>query len=395
MNHFKSFYSLIIILFLGLASSLPALSNGLYVLNYTKSTSFPEMEAQFQAMGLDIKQKSIETYTEIVIEVNDNCFLDPVELLTFSIDRAGVVSCLSNPTITGLFNKKTGEFSWTGYIAHSQLLKYAKSSGQLEKISRKSKAEMENTLIYQLENNQGDLLTASFQDGFLLLQKTNNEKSSYQGWPTRVNPDGTFKSTIGMVTEVITGQTDAPPLVQALQNTTLVTEGKINKDGSIEITFYDDFAQIQDRQNKPKTSYSGRVLNTQELALRGQNPYENFKIELEADEVEFRTAQNNPDWYVNPPSDDSFLYAAGSRCLPEKEHALKMAETIAASVLASQINVRIQSEILEKNGQIEDSVQIKITETAEEELNYEVQESLYDEENQTAYILIRIEKENI
>jgi len=371
---------------------LQALSDGLYVLNYTKSTSFPETEAQYRAMGMDFRQNSIETYTDIVIEIDENSFLDPVELLTFSIDRRGVVSCPTNPTIVGIYNKRTGELSWSGYIEHFQQLKYARSTGKIEKITRKSKADMDNTLVYQLENSQGDLLTASFQDGFLLLKKTESGETSYLGWPTRVNPDGSFRSTLGIAIEVITGQTNAPPLVQALQNTTIVTEGKINEDGSIGITFYSDYALTKDSKNQLKTSFSGRILNSQEMIQKGET-YEDFKIDLNTRSEALRTNRNYPDWYLNPPSDDTFLYASGCRSLADEEGALKMAETIAAAVLASQIKVRIQSDFLEVNGQTEEFVQEITTEKAKEELSYEVQESLYNDETKTAYVLIKMKKD--
>jgi len=371
---------------------LQALSDGLYVLNYTKSTSFPETEAQYRAMGMDFRQNSIETYTDIVIEIDENSFLDPVELLTFSIDRRGVVSCPTNPTIVGIYNKRTGELYWSGYIEHFQQLKYARSTGKIEKITRKSKADMDNTLVYQLENSQGDLLTASFQDGFLLLKKTESGETSYLGWPTRVNPDGSFRSTLGIAIEVITGQTNAPPLVQALQNTTIVTEGKINEDGSIGITFYSDYALTKDSKNQLKTSFSGRILNSQEMIQKGEN-YEDFKIDLNTRSEALRTNRNYPDWYLNPPSDDTFLYASGCRSLADEEGALKMAETIAAAVLASQIKVRIQSDFLEVNGQTEEFVQEITTEKAKEELSYEVQESLYNDETKTAYVLIKMKKD--
>jgi len=376
----------------GICSPLQALSDGLYVLNYTKSTSFPETEAQYRAMGMDFRQNSIETYTDIVIEIDENSFLDPVELLTFSIDRRGVVSCPTNPTIVGIYNKRTGELSWSGYIEHFQQLKYARSTGKIKKITRKSKADMDNTLVYQLENSQGDLLTASFQDGFLLLKKTESGETSYLGWPTRVNPDGSFRSTLGIAIEVITGQTNAPPLVQALQNTTIVTEGKINEDGSIGITFYSDYALTKDSENQLKTSFSGRILNSQEMIQKGET-YEDFKIDLNTRSEALRTNRNYPDWYLNPPSDDTFLYASGCRSLADEEGALKMAETIAAAVLASQIKVRIQSDFLEVNGQTEEFVQEITTEKAKEELSYEVQESLYDDETKTAYVLIKMKKD--
>ena len=85
-------------------------------------------------------------------------------------------------------------------------------------------------------------------------------------------------------------------------------------------------------------------------------------------------------------------YASGARSLPDRTGALEMAETIAASVLASQIRVQIQSEFIDREDDSGRLIQDKITLKAEEALNYEVVESLYDQASQRAYVLIRMKK---
>ncbi len=390
MRYLKYTLPCCLILLCGLSLPLFALSDGIYVLDYSKTTSFPEMEQQYASVGLDIRQQTVETYKGVVINIEEDSFMDPVELLSFDISRKGEISCRENPTVTGLFNRRSGELSWTGYLEHYGQLKYTIFSGILEKTGRRDRAAMDSSLVYQLENSRGDEMTASFQDGFLLLKLKVSEGSPYEGWPLMVNPDGTFLSSLEIATEVITGQTDAPPIVQALHNAAIVTEGKINADGSINISFYDDFAQTREGQIQPKTSFSGTVLNTQEMSLVNEASYEDFTVTLKSRAESDRASRSYPDWYINPPSDPQWWYAAGCRTLPDRNGALKMAETIAASVLSSQINVRVQSEFLDREDDSTRVLQDRITESSKEAVDYEIAESFYDQNTQRAYVLIRM-----
>ena len=378
------------------AATLPlwSISDGHYLCSYTKTSSFPELETQYRAMGLDIRQNSIETYMGIVIEMEDGSYLDPVEMLSFRINKRGEISCPDNPTVTGFYNRRSGDFHWEGYIGFHDQLKYSESRGTLEKIDNSSKARMTNSTVYHLEDAAGNQLTASLQHGFLILKNENNQDSVYQGWPILVGPDGKFSSHFDLSTEVITGQTGADPIVQAVHNAILVTEGSITEDGKISISFYNDYAMNRDQQEKPGETFSGMALNTSEISTRGENSYDDFKVRLRS-RIDLSTADYSyPPWFINPPMEENRIFGAGCRTLPDREKALQMAETIAAAVLANQIRVSIQSESLHSEEDGTTRVQQTIEETSREELNYTVRESLYDENTQTAYVLLAMKKEN-
>ncbi len=389
-------YMVVLILLLT-ASMLPlrAIPDGFYLLSYTKTSSFPELEAQYRAMGLDIRQNSIETYKGIVLEMEDDSYLDPVELLGFSISRKGEISCPSNPTVTGFYNRESGEFHWEGYIGFHDQLKYSESRGILERIDRGDKARMENCTVFLLEDNDGNQLTASMQDGFIILKNEEDTESAYQGWPILIGPDGTFSSYFDLSTEVITGQNGAPPIIQAVHNAVISTEGRITKESGIQISFYNDYAMNRDQQEKPGESFSGRVLNTQEISSLNDNSYADFKVRLR-EEID-RTASDipYPAWFLSPPVEENRIYGAGCRTLPDREKALQMAETIAAAVLANQMRVSIQASSMTSQQDDISRVQQSIEETSREELMYTVMESLYDEKTQTAYVLVSMEKEKL
>jgi hypothetical protein len=368
----------------------------LYLLSYTKSSQFPELEDLYRSQGMIVSQKSIETYNGIVVEMDDGTYLDPIEQIRFSIDRKGVLSCPANPTVRGFRNKRTGEFQWEGYIDFFGQLKFSQSRGTLKQITPKDVIPMENSGIFKLYDSDGKVLTASVYKGFLIIKSDSLESGSpYRGWPTLIQADGHFSSSFSLATEVSMGQIGTEPKVQTLHNADVVTEGFISSEGEISLTFYNAYAAISEKETNPVESFSGTVINTEETSLSPLDEHKEYEIYLKDLERRNIHKVSSPDWYLNLPQDDFLLYAAGSRTLEDKPSALEMAEVIAASGLANQIKVQIQSEFTDSEKDNSAFVQELIRVSSRENLEYTRVEAYYDDDSHTAYVLLSIKKESI
>lgn len=353
------------------------------------------MVESFKSQGIILIQNSIESYKGIVVEMEDGSFLDPVEQIRFNIDRKGVITCPTNPTVSGIRNKRTGKFEWEGYIDYFGQLKKSKTEGFLQEIKKKDLIKMADSSSYAMQDESGNTILAYICDGFLIM-KSENPEITADGWPTMVQTDGHFSSSFSLATEVSTGQIGSEPIVQAYHNANCVTEGYITAGGLINMTRSNTWAGTKETELNPSTSFSGRMINTQERTISPEEGHKQYNLRLKEEEQKNRGLYSSyPDWYINPPRKEGALYAVGSRCMENKESAFQMAETIAAAGLSNQIRVQTLSILYESETERESSLNIQesINETSREDLEYQIEKSLYDEETQTAYILLSMKKD--
>lgn len=119
-----------------------------------------------------------------------------------------------------------------------------------------------------------------------------------------------------------------------------------------------------------------------------------------AQDEKAKTIAHYPDWYLSPPLLADKLTAAGARHLSDQEGALRSAETIAIGEMAFQLQVSLKSAVNRyfteaSSGEKRDSQESveAITEQASQlQFDYTVIRSEYDQESQTAFVLISVDK---
>ncbi|WP_020613206.1 hypothetical protein [Sediminispirochaeta bajacaliforniensis] len=386
----------------------PFFQDGLYLYNFEKATTSPEQEAQYAQSGILLKQSTINIYDNVVVAVKAGQFTDPVSMLHFTVAEDGSMRCSETPSITGKL-QEDGSFLWGGYLEQFDSLYKVEVEGSLQLVKENLRASSGYNGVYHITESMGDkALEATVKDGYLIYRPINPEEAdeTFQGWPTLVHPDGSFSSKLEIIvrTEMgysLTGDGENMQTQSADNTTYIISEGHVDPSEGLVLNYAASFnTAIDDTSGEGTRVYAGMKVGDAQLGNLDRSGYPAPMVKTAVQDGKAKTTAYYPDWYLSPPLLADKLTAAGARHLSDQEGALRSAETIAIGEMAFQLQVSLKSAVNryfteESSGEEHDSQESveAITEQASQlQFDYAVIRSEYDQESQTAFVLISVDK---
>ena len=390
------------------ASGDHSLSDGLYIYEFEKITTNPDMEKMYADMGVQMKVYSIENYSSVIVKVTGGAFQDPVVQIDLTIDPSGRISSPGNSTVAGTYDKD-GSIRWSGSREHYGTRADMTVTGTLRPVPVDLPAPPELNGTYHLMDEMMDReMIATVENGYLtfepVVKEPEDELSS--GWPVLVKSDGTFYSGIEFITRTeitYAADTDGTLKTTTADSTTYLSlEGSVSIQSGMIFNFYRSSSSAVDRQgDQGRTIYAGRKISDAQLAdLDRETGGLSFNPDTGGKDVKGRK-EKYPDWYLNPPAREGFYIGTGSKKLGDKDSAVRAAETFAAAGLALQIQVDVTAVIEYYTCEVEmDDITVvkEFYQSATEQissipLDYTVEKVFYDEKTKTACVMVSISKE--
>ncbi|MDR2942696.1 MAG: hypothetical protein LBV17_08925 [Treponema sp.] len=395
-NYRFIFLSILILICLSCASvknaggkALLPMKTGWYLYEFERT--FKGIEDEYN-LSLTTKMKIIQEltwkYTGVVCYFEDGVFYDPVTGIELSIDNEGQISCTENISIKGR-QEKNGRFFWSGLKEEHGRLNSIFVKGTLRPLSAEDRAGGEYDGVYQMtDSGTKRKQLVNIKDGFYTWKYIDGEETGFTPWPLLVHPDGSIVSSMEIITVIEMGE-----LSKTNYSTNFSMKGKIVPGQGISMEEVSRSAGALQDQRDAKHIYAGTMIRS------GEYPNEAIPADIENLVKSGRAAIKKepkpnpakyPSWYIKLPVKHGFIYAAGEKTFAVQKTAFALAEAAAAANIAEQIQIHIESSIMEVSDNNKTRIDERIKTEAVQQLNYKIIERYYNEETRTAFILVEM-----
>jgi hypothetical protein len=368
------------------------LSNGWYQYDSIRTLKGIENEQNFfNSTGMKMIQEISYEYNGVVSRFDDGVLFDPVLGMELLIDNHGKISCAENLSIRGTV-KANGSFEWSGQsLGPAGDLNTIFVRGKITPLPPSARGGKEFDGVYHLtDTGTGRQQLVRISDGFYTWNYTDGQSAGFTPWPTLVQPDGSFVSTMEITTVM-----SMENISSMNYSTNFIFQGKLTPGAGITLEeFTESAGQGMDKTKSEPQVYSGSLMRS------GEFPNEaipaNIESLVQAGRAAVRVSPKPnriryPQWYLNPPAKSGFIYGMGEKTFDVKETALSMAEAAASAYLLNQIMMQIQSTYIDIYTDKGTIVEDKTRSEAFSRLKYKVIEQTYDNDSRTAYVLLEME----
>lgn len=361
-------------------------SGDFYTYDYELLLQFTETNFLYQEAGFDMKMDYTKKMEGCVVFVQDNKFVEPDFGYTLKISNTGKIYSSDNLSISGRV-KPNGEFHWLGIEETSGGLRNILVKGTLKKSKPSERASKEFDGSFLLKDTgTGREQEVVIHDGLYFWEYAQKQENDFNPWPTIVLPDGSISCKMTLTTRTsMTGMQDliystehitkgqVKPGSISLQSITK-TIGNQTGDDSNEGFFYSD--TVGSKQLQEKLSKKMDVV----LKSSGKNHHEN-------------TTVHPPYWYeANWEDSSDKKIGRGMKQFSDKETALKLAKIAAVSDLISSISIDVKNETQSQKTESEKNLYQIVESVAKQNIDYNVVNSHFDEENCIAYVMVEMKE---
>ncbi|MDR3019621.1 MAG: hypothetical protein LBU66_01810 [Treponema sp.] len=372
------------------ASLLP-LNSGWYQYDFERTIKGIEDEYNFElSTGMKMVQELTWRYAGVVCGVEvlagNSVLFDPVSNFELLVSRDGKITCAENLSIKGKLNYD-GSFYWSGLYEEHGRQNSIFVRGSLTPLPTSARGGPEFDGIYHMtDKGTGRQQLVKIKDGFYTWNYIDGEEAGFTPWPTLIQPDGSFSFSMDMTTVMEMGEFSRMNF-----STGYSSEGRITPGEGISMEEVTRTAgQGLDQVNAPQV-FSGMLIASS--AFPNEAIPDNIEDLVRAGRSAVRaeakpSRANYPSWYLDLPVKEGYFVATGEKTFDNKETALAMAEAAASASLADQIMVRIAVTTTEVSTNSGTMIDDRIRAEAYQRLNYQIVQSVYDENSRTAFVLL-------
>lgn len=379
-------------------SSFPP--DGIYSYDFERYVDCVEVTAMYKAYGMDAFQNILKKSYGNAVLMQGGTFVEPETRILISISPSGKVTSPQNPSITGIY-KKNGDFFFHGYYEENSQISKITINGKLmlTKESERASKEFDGDFILT-DNGTERKQKVRIENGLYLWEYEEKQEDDFTTWPVIVASDGTIHCGFDM-----TVRSGVKNMSDMLVSSTNESYGKVKADGTIQVqTITKNYGSGQSGEES-KIDFSG-VRASENLSQTSKEKSEESKIKKaltkSSGKMQVTKKENPPEWYADfIPNDTDFLYGSARKSHADKETALRIAELTAVSQIKSSLvqNVLSTSEAKKSMTQ-ENSGKTKaesrffhaIESFSSMQIPYEVRNSFYDEKAGTAYVVVRLSR---
>jgi len=369
-------------------SNLLPLANGWYQYDFTRTFRDIETEQAFAAAGVELRQEITFRYTGVVVSVEDGFLFDPVTGIELFIDCDGNISSPESMSIRGNMSND-GTFHWGGFTIEHGRLTGILVYGTLTPLPRSARGGPEfDGVFHMTDSGSGRPQLVRISDGFYTWNFADDGEEWFTPWPTLVQPDGRLSFSIDIITTM-----EMVGISSMSFSNTVSVEGRVIPGQGIIMEELVRTAGIGEDQSPIPQIFSGTTIRYGEFP--NEAIPENIDALVRAGRAAVRSTPrpnpaNYPDWYLNPPRREGYIFATGEKTFSSSDVALRLAEAGAAARLADQIMIRIISEIIAVTGDTRTMIDSRIRTEAFERVNYRIAEQYFNEQTQTAFVLLEM-----
>lgn len=368
------------------------LADGWYQYDFTRTFRGVEDEQTYAVnYGVQYFQEITYRYSGVVVSVDGGFLLDPIMEVELYVDADGQISSQENMSIMGSVNKD-GTFQWSGLTEEHGRLNSVFVSGALTFLPDSLRGGPEFDGVFHMEDpTTGKQILARISDGFFTWSYMDGGEAGFTPWPTLIRPDGSFSGGLDMTTML-----EMVGISRQDFTTGFSIEGQVIPGQGISMEEISITAGMETQKAPEPQVFSGTTIRS------GQFPNEAIPDNIETMVSEGRSEvraqprpnrENYPRWYLSPPRKKGFISAVGEKTFAVRETALTMAEAAAAATLANQIRLQIVNETIDVSGNAGTMTDDRIRTQALERLRYNVVEQFYNQETQTAFVLLEMRLE--
>lgn len=379
-------------------SSFPP--DGIYSYDFERYVDCVEVTAMYKAYGMDAFQNILKKSYGNAVLMQGGTFVEPETRILISISPSGEVSSPQNPSITGIC-KKNGDFFFQGYYEENSQISKITINGKLllSKENERASNEFDGDFILT-DNGTQRKQKVRIENGLYLWEYEEKQEDDFTTWPVIVASDGTIHCGFDM-----TVRSGVKNMSDMLVSSTNESYGKVKADGTIQVqTITKNYGSGQSGEES-RIDFSG-FRASENLSQTSKEKSEESKIKKSLTKSSGKTQvakkENPPEWYSDfIPNDTDFLYGSARKSHADKETALRIAELTAVSQIKSSLvqNVLSTSEAKksmtqENSGKnkAESSFFHAIESFSSMQIPYEVKNSIYDEKTGTAYVVVRLSR---
>ena len=374
--------------------------DGIYSYDFERYVDCVEVTAMYKAYGMDAFQNILKKSYGNAVLMQGGTFVEPETRILISISPSGKVSSPQNPSITGIC-KKNGDFFFQGYYEENSQISKITINGKLllSKENERASKEFDGDFILT-DNGTQRKQKVRIENGLYLWEYEEKQEDDFTTWPVIVASDGTIHCGFDM-----TVRSGVKNMSDMLVSSTNESYGKVKTDGTIQVqTITKNYGSGQSGEES-RIDFSG-FRASENLSQTSKEKSEESKIQKTLTKSSGKTQvakkENPPEWYSDfIPNDTDFLYGSARKSHADKETALRIAELTAVSQIKSSLvqNVLSTSEAKKSMTQ-ENSGKNKaesrffhaIESFSSMQIPYEVKNSIYDEKTGTAYVVVRLSR---
>ena len=369
--------------------------DGWYRMDFTRTFRGIEDEHNFAVnFGMRMIQELTWTYTGVVVGVEDGFLFDPVTGIELFVDAEGWISSPENMSVRGSLDGD-GVFRWSGLREEHGRMNSVFVRGTLTPIPRSARGGPEfDGVFHMTDSGTGRRILARVADGFYTWSFADGGEAGFTPWPTMVCPDGTFSFDMDMATVMEIVDVSSQNFSTGVSVRGVVVPGQgismeeVTRTAGLGVDGFGDRAAPQ--------VFSGMVIRDGEFP--NEAIPENIETLLGAGRSAARALPrpnpaNYPEWYINVPRREGYIFATGEKTFGERETAMALAQAAAAAGLADQVMLRIVAETVEVTGSAGVAIDTRIRTEALHRLDFRVVEQYYNTSTQTAFVLLEMRME--
>ena len=379
-------------------SSFPP--DGIYSYDFERYVDCVEVTAMYKAYGMDAFQNILKKSYGNAVLMQGGTFVEPETRILISISPSGEVSSPQNPSITGIC-KKNGDFFFQGYYEENSQISKITINGKLllSKENERASKEFDGDFILT-DNGTQRKQKVRIENGLYLWEYEEKQEDDFTTWPVIVASDGTIHCGFDM-----TVRSGVKNMSDMLVSSTNESYGKVKADGTIQVqTITKNYGSGQSGEES-RIDFSG-FRASENLSQTSKEKSEESKIKKSltksSEKTQVAKKENPPEWYSDfIPNDTDFLYGSARKSHSDKETALRIAELTAVSQIKASLVQNIVSTSEAKKSMTQEAdgktkAESRFFHAIESfssmQIPYEVKNSIYDEKTGTAYVVVRLSR---
>lgn len=346
-------------------------------LNFTEANFFYE-----QTAGFKMQMDYTKTIEGSVVFRQENRFVEPDFGYTLIITKTGGIYSPDNPSVTGRL-KTNGQIYWQGFEETAGVIRNFLVKGTFKPCYAYNRASSDYDGSYILtDSGSGREQQVLIHNGLCFWEYTQKQEEDFEPWPLIVNPDGTIKYTMSLLT-----RTSGTGMYDMTYETTHFTEGKVVP-GSISLSSVTKTIGNQsDDKNETNFNYVGTTASKQLNEKMQKNMNQVLTNGSKSKSV--KKTGTPPVWFiVDLDANSDVLVGRGMKQHTDKETALKLAEITAVSDLICAKSIIVASNSLTKQTNQEKSLYQIVDTISKNNVQYRVINSFYDSTNSIAYVMV-------
>lgn len=360
-------------------------ADGVYSFDYERIIDCVEVAAIYKSYGIDAKQDITKKMHGSAVFVKNRQFVDPETKILLTVAANGAISSPQNETIHGKYTKK-GDAVFQGFYEENGQLVHLTVQGRLLRSDHRARASFDYDGEFTMtDSGTGRKQYVAVKDGLYLWRYAEERQGDFEPWPIIVHSDGSVDTGLELLSRtVIKDQSEM------IFDTVHQANGKISPSGSIAMTCMTTTTGSGIADVSQPFVYSGKRLSSEESVVMGDDIYTMLTVSPYAG---YTKAKNMPEWYTDyPEAEKDFLVAAAKKTHSDKETALRIAESCAASDIVSSISISVRLATEAKHTGTYKYLYRLADSTALQSIPYAVRRQYYDETSHTAFVIVELRK---